>query len=243
VRIQFLGTGDAFGSGGRFQACIHVDAGGSRFLLDCGASSLVAMKRFGAVPNDVDIVLVSHFHGDHFAGIPWLVLEGQFFGRTKPLLTAGPPGVGVRAREAMEALFQGSSETSQRFDYTFMDLEPMTKARVGPLGVTAYPVRHSGGSTPYGYRVEVEGKVLSYSGDTEWTDALLEVARGADLFICEANFFDKQVRNHVSYQAIAEHRAELDCKRLILTHLGPEMLARRSEVAFEVADDGLVIDL
>jgi hypothetical protein len=47
----------------------------------------------------------------------------------------------------------------------------------------------------------------------------------------------------VSYQAIAEHRAELDCKRLILTHLGPEMLARRSEVAFEVADDGLVIDL
>jgi ribonuclease BN (tRNA processing enzyme) len=243
LRVRFVGSGDAFGSGGRFQACIHVETAATRFLLDCGASSLIAMKRLGVSANDIDVVLLSHFHGDHFGGIPWLILEGQFFGRTKPLVIAGPPGVADRVREAMEAMYQGSSETRQRFEYSFVDLKAGVAAQLADLQVTPFEVPHSGGSTPFALRVESGGKVLAYSGDTEWTEALLDVARGADLFICEANFFERDVKVHLSYKTLATRRPDFECKRLILTHLGPEVLERRAQLTLEVADDGMVVDL
>jgi ribonuclease BN (tRNA processing enzyme) len=71
--VQFPGSGEAFGSGGRFQTCIYVDAEHPRLLIDCGASSLIAMKRYGVHPRSIDIILVSHLHGDHFGGIPFLI--------------------------------------------------------------------------------------------------------------------------------------------------------------------------
>src|SRR5688500_14019793 len=105
VTVHFLGSGDAFGSDGRFQACISVRGAGSHVLLDCGATSLVAMKRQGVDPSSVDAILVSHLHGDHFGGIPFLVLEGQFSGRQKPLSLAGPPSLRERVTRAMEVLY------------------------------------------------------------------------------------------------------------------------------------------
>ena len=109
MKVRFLGSGDAFGSGGRFQTCIHVESGASQLLLDCGASSLIAMRRFGVDPQAIDTVILSHLHGDHFGGVPFLILDGQFKRRTRPLLVAGPPGVEKRVRDAMEVFFPGSS--------------------------------------------------------------------------------------------------------------------------------------
>ncbi|HXH22968.1 MAG TPA: MBL fold metallo-hydrolase, partial [Dehalococcoidia bacterium] len=228
---------------GRFQACIHIEAAGARFLLDCGPSALVAMKRFGVAPNEIDAVLISHFHGDHFAGIPFLILEGQFFGRTKPLAFAGPPGIEARARGVMEELFLGLSGTAQRFDYSFVDLQAGVPTSIAGLEVTALPVPHSGGSTPYGLRVAVDGKVVAYSGDSEWSETLIDLARGADLFICEANFFDRDVRNHLSYRTLMRRIGDFECRRIVLTHAGPEVLERRHELELELAEDGMTIEV
>ena len=118
-----------------------------------------------------------------------------------------------------------------------------------PLGcgtskaVTAVPVIHASGAPAYGLRVALGGAVVGYSGDTEWTEALLEVADAADLFICEAYSFDKPIRHHLSYATLREHRARLDCRRLIVTHLGADMLARRAELAQEIAEDGLALEV
>ena len=109
MKVRFLGTGDAFGSGGRFQTCIHLESGASQILLDCGASSLIAMRRFGVDPQAIDAVILSHLHGDHFAGVPFLILDGQFKRRARPLLVVGPPGVEARVTTTMEALFPGAS--------------------------------------------------------------------------------------------------------------------------------------
>src|SRR3972149_2362111 len=114
VEILFLGSGDAFGSGGRFQTCFHVRAEATQFLIDCGASSLIAMKRFGVDPSSLDIILLSHLHGDHFGGLPFLILDAQFSRRTRPLVIAGPPGVEARVRDAMEVLFPGSTRVERR---------------------------------------------------------------------------------------------------------------------------------
>jgi ribonuclease BN (tRNA processing enzyme) len=84
---------------------------------------------------------------------------------------------------------------------------------------------------------------VTYSGDTEWTDRLLEAARGADLFVCEAYTYERVVRFHLGHETLRAHREALACKRILLTHMGPEMLARQADAAFDCAHDGLVIEV
>ena len=237
-----MGSGDAFSSGGRFQTCIYVRSDGpdaTHLLIDCGASSLVAMKRFEVETSSIDTILLSHLHGDHFGGLPFFIMESQYISRReKPLVVAGPPGLEARTYEAMEVLYPGSSETTRRFDLEFVELEDGTGTRIGPLKVTPYGVVHPSGAPSYALRVALEDRILAYSGDTEWTDALIGAASGADLFICECNFSEKGVKNHLDYGTLMEHRDELDCRRLVLTHMGEEMLRRIESLEVEGAADG-----
>ena len=244
VSVRFLGSGDAFGSGGRFQACIHVRSANSTVLLDCGASSLIAMRRFGVEPNAIDAILISHLHGDHFGGIPFFILDGQFLSkRERPLLIAGPPGIGARVRQTQEALFAGSSETQQNYEIRFQEWKDRQETAVGGISVTPFEVVHASGAPPFALRLEVDGKTIAYSGDTEWTDTLLAAAEGAALFICEANFYDKKIKFHLDYQTLAARRGELRCKRLVLTHMNAEMLERLPSLDVEAAEDGTEIAL
>jgi ribonuclease BN (tRNA processing enzyme) len=115
VVVTFAGSGDAFGSGGRYQACVHLRGPGqASVLLDCGATSLSALKAAGLDPDEIGTVFVSHLHGDHFGGLPFLILDGQFSRRTSPLTIAGPPGTADHLRQAMEIAFPGSSGVRRR---------------------------------------------------------------------------------------------------------------------------------
>jgi ribonuclease BN (tRNA processing enzyme) len=241
--VQFVGAGDAFGSGGRFQACISLRTSSSHLLLDCGASSLIALKRLGLDPSSVDAVLISHLHGDHFAGLPFLILDGQFSRRECPLLLAGPPGLAERLRAAQEVLFPGSSSVQRRFEVTVLELEPRCPTAILDALVTAFPVQHPSGAPAYALRLATGGRGLAYSGDSEWCEALAEAAAGVDLFICEAYTATRPVKFHLSYAALREHRAALDCGRIVLTHPGPDLLRHRAELADALADDGLLIEL
>jgi ribonuclease BN (tRNA processing enzyme) len=238
VKVRFLGSGDAFGSGGRFQTCIHLQSGASQLLLDCGASSLIAMRRFGVDPQAIDTVLLTHLHGDHFGGVPFLILDGQFRRRTRPLTVAGPPGVEARVRQAMEVFFPGSTAIERRFETRFVELADREAVDVGPVRVTGFGVVHASGAPPFALRVAAEGRVVAYSGDTEWTESLVDAARGADLFIAEALFYDKRVKYHLDLTTLLRERARLECRRLIVTHMGEDMLARVDGLEVEAAEDG-----
>jgi len=238
VKVRFLGSGDAFGSGGRFQTCIHLQSDASQLLLDCGASSLIAMRRFGVEPQAIDTVLLSHLHGDHFGGVPFLILDGQFKRRTRPLIVVGPPGVEARVREAMEVFFPGSTRVERKFDTRFIELADRVAVEVGPVRVTGFAVVHPSGAPPFALRVDADGKTVTYSGDTEWTESLIDAARGADLFIAEALFYDKRVKYHLDLTTLQQHRSRLDCRRLVVTHMGEDMLARLDGLAVEAAQDG-----
>jgi ribonuclease BN (tRNA processing enzyme) len=243
VRLTFLGSGDAFGSGGRLQTCMLVEAGGRRLLLDCGATSLVALRRQGVDPATIDAVLVTHLHGDHFGGLPFLLLDGQFRRGERPLVVAGPPGIEARVTAALEALFPGASAVRRRFATTFVEWEARRPMDVAGVSATAYPVVHPSGAPPFALRLQSGGRTLAYSGDTEWTDALLEAAAAADLFVCEAYTFDRPIKYHLDYATLAAHRARLGCRRLIVTHMSEEMLARVESLDVEAARDGLATDV
>ena len=167
MRLRFVGCGDALGSGGRYNTCFHVTGEHVNFLIDCGASSLPALKRQGVARDDIDLILITHFHGDHFGGLPFLLLDAQFTRRTRPLVIAGPEGIETRLTQVMEALFENSSRTKQRFDLSVVALRPEVTRSFGAVNVTPLPLVHGESGGPFlGYRVEAEGRVIAYTADT-----------------------------------------------------------------------------
>lgn len=243
VCLHVLGCGDAFGSGGRLQTCFRLVGGTDDVLIDCGATSLSGMKHAGIDPSQIGYIALTHLHGDHFAGLPFLLLDGQFRRRERPLLVAGPPGVQARVEALMETLFPRSSTAHRRFAVEFQDFSDRVPMPVGPAVVTPFAVIHYSGAPSYALRIEYAGKTVAYSGDTEWTNVLLQVARDADLFVCEAYFFDKRVKYHLDYQALSAHLPELECRRVLLTHMTDDMLGRLTEIPVSQLRDGDVIVL
>ena len=211
-------------------------------LLDCGATSLVALKRADVDPNTIDAVVVTHFHGDHAGGIPYLILDGQFRRRDRPLTVAGPPGVTDRVKTMFEAALPSSSATEQRFAISYLELSATVTA-LGPLRVFVLPVAHLAATAPHGVRLEILDRAIAYTGDTQWCDALPRLADGADLLIAECYSIDKAVPQHLSHAALVAHRDDLRAKRTVLTHPGVETLARRHELAWELVDDGTVVEV
>src|SRR5437867_11683342 len=244
MRLQFLGSGDAFGSGGRFNTCVLVETAASTFLVDCGASSMIAMRRFGVDPNRVGTVFVSHLHGEHFGGLPFMILDGQFYSRrTEPLTLVGPPGLRERLTQAMEVFFPGSSKVERKFTTEIHELTPERSVVINGVTATAYAVAHLCGAPPFAYRFACDGKLLAYTGDTEWTESLLAVGRGADLLIAEALFYERKVKYHLDYATLKASLARIGARRVILTHMGPAMLAHAGDVPDETAEDGKVVEV
>lgn len=243
MKVQVVGCGDAFGAGGRGNTCFRVAAEGIVATLDFGASTPVALNRLGLSGADIDIIFLSHLHGDHFGGIPFLLLDGQYVSRRdKPLLVVGPPGTRERLHVAAEALFPGTMSIDWRFAFEVREVAPGSTTRQGPFSLTTAQVVHSAGAPATALRLQGSGPVLAFSGDTEWTDALIPIADGADLFICESFGFDTAPPGHLAYLTLEQKRAALGAKRVLLTHMGAEMLARSAEVdrdLFELAEDGL----
>jgi len=244
MQLRFVGCGDAFGSGGRANTCFHVTGNAVNFLIDCGASSLPALKSCGIVRNDIELILITHFHGDHFAGLPFFLLDAQFSRRTRPLVIAGPQGIEMRLTQVMEALFEHSSRTQQKFELSIVSLEAGETRSFGAATVTTFPVVHGESGGPFlGYRIEAEGRVLAYTADTEWTDALVPLGRDADLLVAEAYTFERNVRNHLSLTTLEAHLAEIQPKRLILTHMSDDLLSRLDSIAHTAAHDGMIVEI
>ena len=242
LTVRFVGSGDSFGSGGRFQTCIVVDGPRSRFAIDFGASSLIALSQQGVDHNSLDAILLTHLHGDHCGGVPFLLMDAMLGARrTRPLVIAGPRDLRPRMDAIRDALFPGSGAMTPRFPLEWTAMEPGRAHPVLDLVVTPEPARHTRETNPTALRVEVDGRVVTYTGDTEWTEDVARAARGADLLIAECYFHDKPVKWHLNYPDIVAHAKGVGARRVILTHMSREMLAHADAVPEECAYDGLVV--
>lgn len=241
--VTFAGSGDAFGSDGRLQACFHVSRPqGSPFLIDCGATSLAGLKRLGISPSDIGTVFVSHLHGDHYGGLPFLILDGQFSRRTDPLTIAGPLGTEKRLSEAMEVFFPGSTSVQRRFDIKVTELSPGTAAEIDGIEVRTWEMIHPSGAPPLGFKLTVDSRTIAYTGDTGWSPSITELAAGADLFIAEAYYRDKAIPYHLRLADLIDHKDELKATRIVLTHMSVDMF-EEAALPFDAAYDGYVVQL
>lgn len=244
MQLTFIGSGDAFGSGGRLNTCFHVTGDTVNFLIDCGASSLIGLKAHRVFLNGVQAIFVTHFHADHFGGIPFFMLDAQFFSkRTEPLAIVGPPGLANWYERVMETSFPGSSLTKPKFALSLVELHTSEARTVAGVAVNAFQAHHGNPGGPFfAYRLEAEGRAVAYTGDTEWTDELIHAARNADLFVAEAYFYDKKVKLHLDLETLVEKLPLIQPKRLILTHMSDDMLECLKTLQHETAYDGMVVE-
>jgi ribonuclease BN (tRNA processing enzyme) len=241
VSLTFLGTGNAFADGGRSHACILVSAPDGRILLDCGGSALPPLRR-ACDPSEVDAVAITHLHGDHFGGLPFLAMQQKYAPRRRPLLIGGPPSLERRFMDAAIALYADFFATPLPYEIRFTVLGE-GGTRLGPAEIVALPVEHVPISEPYGLRVRIGGKLIAYSGDARWTGALPRLAEGADLFICETTTYSTPDPVHLSAKELVAHLGELRCERVIATHLGSESIEHLRDFGVEHAEDGMAVEL
>ncbi|MEP5613442.1 MAG: MBL fold metallo-hydrolase [Cyclobacteriaceae bacterium] len=241
MKLTVLGCGDAFGNGGRYNTSFLLTEKKEHVLIDCGASSLIRLKQESIELEAISMIVISHFHGDHFGGLPFFLISSLFENRREaPLSIVGPPGVESRIYALQEAMYAGTGDLLGELDIQYHeygnDWLDITDKRV-----MGKPVEHSELSIPHGIRLEWRGKTFAFSGDTSWTDNLIPLSRNSDLFICDCNFLHEQAFGHLCYDEIVARQEELKCDNIWLSHMGNSMLNFEGSV-LNGLKDGMKID-
>lgn len=250
--LTVLGTGDAFATGGHPHSCYLLEAPEEKegecrsVLLDCGPTAVPMLHGMDYNLAKIDLVLITHLHGDHTAGIGFLYLNYQFhMKRDRPLIVAGPPGTEEACENLFRACYRETVELMDRnFEVQYIELPEGSETEVSGLRILPRKVTHMRKGIPYGYRIEWRGKVLGMSGDTEWDEALIELAGETDIFIMECFSTKEKMRFHTSVKDLEQHASRLRTRRLLLTHMGEDVraLAAKGELPFEAARDGQRIE-
>ena len=246
MKLTIAGSGDAFGSGGRLNTCFLLETAKATLLVDCGASAMPALKKQGIDPNRIEAIVLSHLHGDHFGGLPFLLLDAQFLSRREqPLLIAGPPGTRARLDALLEVFFPKSTGSKWRFAWRVEEIAVGIETDLLGHSLSTVEVIHQSGAPSTAVRVSDGEKIFAYSGDTEWTDALGPMAANADLFICECYGYAGKIAGHITWEILKSRLADLGAKRTMVTHMNPSVLDRLEELKAAgvlIAADGLRLE-
>ncbi|MCP4005888.1 MAG: MBL fold metallo-hydrolase [bacterium] len=241
LEVTFIGTGDAFGSGGRRHTAILLRDGNRTLLLDCGPTTLLGLRELGIDPREIDAIVLSHYHGDHIGGVPFMLLDFEFADeRTKPLQVIGPKGVRERIARIGDAMcFEG--ERKRPYELSFEEYRAGVSLEIEGFRLIPMPAHHQPVTEPHMLRVESEHRSVCFSGDTGWHEELPEKVGDVDLFISECVNFDPNYEFHLSHRELDLARERFRCSSMVLTHLGQEMLENMDRVRFDIAHDGLIL--
>jgi ribonuclease BN (tRNA processing enzyme) len=240
VEVRFIGSGDAFGSGGRLQPCILIKDDEHHFALDFGLTALIGLRQQKIEPNTIDLVLFSHLHGDHCGGVPFLLMDAMLGSKRKsPLTIIGPEGIESHIKRMQESLFPGSHIMQPKFKVEYLEINPEKTIPINKLKISAIDARHTATTKPLALKIITDRKTITYTGDGELTNALIDFTAEADLLITECYYFDKPVKWHLNYPEVQHLKA----KKIILTHMHENMLIHKDEVPETCAYDGMVINI
>ncbi len=241
-RVRVLGSGDAFNAGGALHSAYLLEHDGGKILLECGPSTLAGLKRNGVPPDEIDAVLVSHLHGDHFGGVPFLLLDYLFCSyRDRPFVIAGPPSTRARITSLYANLYKEEHFQRMPFELRERAVSPGDSFELAGLRVEAFRVPHEAEPFCLGYRISAGRHSMLFSGDSAWSEEFVHRSQSTDLFLCECCSMKPETDFHTSYDDILANRDKLGCKRLVLTHLGTDVRAAK-KLEVERAFDDMVIE-
>ncbi len=247
MKLTIIGCSDAFSSGGRYHSCYLLETSQGRLMLDCGANSPLALKRAGITLASIDAIVISHCHGDHFGGLPFVFLEKMFIERgPKPLEILGPPGIERRTAELLESLYPSIGSFPRDFELLYRELEPGRTSSWRGISITSHEVDHFSGSPSLALALDDGRKRFSFSGDSGWCDGVIEAGRGADLYLIECTMFSTKTAMHLDYLTLASQFDRIGARRYLLTHMSPEMLDASHKIdegRCILAEDGLSMEI
>lgn len=242
MELTVLGCGDAFGNGERFNTSFLLTEGDESVLLDCGTTTLLRLKEEKIDLEKISTIIVSHFHGDHFGGIPFILICSLFeLPRTNPLTIVGPPGVKEKVYAIQDIMYPGTSAKLENLNLIFLEYQAGSPLNTAGKTIRGFKMEHSPESIPHGYSIEWNKKLVAFSGDTSMTKSLIQLSANADLFICECNFMRGVNFGHLSYEEILGIEDQLTCKQLWLSHMNDEVATSKT-VKFNRLRTGLKIE-
>ena len=184
--VVFVGTSDAFGAGGRRQSAVFARGARGGMLFDCGATTNTGLAQLGLSRDEIDVILISHFHGDHFGGIPAFLYAALYTdARKHPIEIVGPPEIEARVHALADAMGHHLSGREWTFPTHYREIHAGESLDAGPAKIAAFATQHQPEANPQGYRVTLGREIVTYSGDTGWFDGLPAHVAESDLFICE----------------------------------------------------------
>ncbi|MCC6382916.1 MAG: MBL fold metallo-hydrolase [Dehalococcoidia bacterium] len=222
LRLTFIGSGNAFSPNG---LCCNGFLVNERHLFEAPPQALSSLNHLRIDANTIDNVVISHHHGDHFLGLPFLLLHWKWQGRTRPVRIVGPRGTRALGREIAERVFPAVTEQTG-YEAEWIDLEPGRRVNVGGLELEAHRVEHDPGLTEsLGYACRLEGRAFAYTGDTRLCPAVFDLARGQELLVSECASRQSCIPVHMNLlDDMPRVRAALPSEaQLLLTHISPDV--------------------
>ena len=220
--LAFVGSGNAFAP----QRCWSGFLLNGRVLFDAPPTALYALKQLGEPLTRIEAIAVSHFHADHFFGLPFLLLEYAYETRRDTDLTiAGPPGIEQRVHTLLELGYPSLAKQLQGFSLRFVEVHDGFRGDIAGMRLEAIEVEHGGEALDcFGFRVETEGRTLAYTGDSQYCDQLVRLGEGADVLVSDCTYAKgRDLPEHMSFDEVQELRERIGGDtRLVLTHLGPK---------------------
>lgn len=242
LEVFFIGTGEAINSGGKANQAIWIKADRYNILVDCGPTTLYCIQKYGIDINELDAIIFTHFHGDHFIGVVGLDLAMTISQRRiTSIIYGGPRGLKKHFENVYKVCYENFYPNTQ-FIREFEEYLPLRKYHLfDTIEIIPFEMNHKKESL--GYKIKFQEKSIAITGDTGWNSSLKPLSENTDLFITECSFYKKMQNysSHLSYQELKENKNVLNSRRIVLTHTGQEVQRNKNNLDFEIAEDGMKI--
>lgn len=249
MKLTVIGSGNAFHLDGRGHSSYLLETRDhSPVLMDAGVSALMNLRRFQIPVEDIETILLTHFHGDHIAGIPFIMLTLGFLWKTQPnreLRIIGPVGISDRVENLLN-LFYENHDFSLK--YTYKEIQPDETLSIPGFQIRAMNITHNPESL--GYRIkDDDGKILVYGGDSAMDDRLVTLLENADLGIMELSMTENPSGiPHVSLEELRRYNDRITAKQLLFSHTYDELVKKLEKesgltLPYSTASDGMIIHL